>query len=183
LEWYPQQVIIPCQWSFESGCFVSFSSRKATFGNYGPMPTRIAKGASVAGVTVRGKRAASARSVSAICRRPGIGLHIPRGAERRCGYLISARGLDPTPDSNAQERAEGPRLALWATVTRRVVVGPHHRSLPLRNVDAPLQSFQLSCAGRSTTVPICADSAGRAGHVEGMWNGASGYSTLVPIWF
>jgi hypothetical protein len=37
---------------------------------------------------VGGKRAASTRSISAICRQ--IGLHTPRGAERTCGYLISA---------------------------------------------------------------------------------------------
>ena len=120
----------------------------------------------VAGVS--GKRATSTRSISAICRQ--IGLYTPRGAERTCGYPAVPAGLDPTPDSNAQERAEGPRRK-----------GPHHRgarpstppygSLPLRNVDAPLNSFQLS---NVHDVAPRSQSAGRAFHVEGMWQGPGG---------
>lgn len=58
---------------------------------------------------------------------------------------------------------------------------PHHRrarpstppygSLPLKNVDAPLNSFQLSNVHE---VAPRSQSAGRAGHDEGMWHGTRG---------
>ena len=97
------------------------------------------------------------------------------GARKEHADILSVpAGLDPTPDSNAQERAEGPRRK-----------GPHHRgarpstppygSLPLRNVDAPLNSFQLS---NVHDVAPRSQSAGRAFHVEGMRHGpGAGYST------